>query len=394
MDIPRVPTLPAQSGARSVLKQLSLGPVQSRTSNPSDPVRTDLSLANKPRQFHSTPRASGWLYKSPRQSPPAKDNISTAEPTQDAKTTVTSELPPPPSKPLEFPFPAAWCFSPANTGNPYFLFDDVLAPYHSPPPPVASAITSAPVSTPHQEPATITTPQPLSPAPVPNAWSFSPVNTGDPILEAFLYPAFTHGKYPYDTSRTAADEFYATYDGAHSACAEDIEGEDTLDSAQLSRAGKYQHNMADYGAFLDKAAADKDAGTSSSQQKASAQSADTLTTASVPCALHGVKATYTSDADEPFEPVSIAHSSGKDLTAEDVAGFAGVSKSSVQHLKKGWSEFDPQGSYGEVREAVKKAAGGEPSVWKVEKGGARCEYWVLGFVEGKVVGFRAKAVES
>ena len=59
-------------------------------------------------------------------------------------------------------------------------------------------------------------------------------------------------------------------------------------------------------------------------------------------------------------------------------------------------EFDPQGQYKKVIDAVKKAGSGKVSVFKVEHGSTRSEYYVVSVdsKEGKVVGLKALAVES
>lgn len=59
-------------------------------------------------------------------------------------------------------------------------------------------------------------------------------------------------------------------------------------------------------------------------------------------------------------------------------------------------EFDPKGDYKDVIGAVEKAGSGQVRVFRVQEGGARVQYWVLGVDErgGRVVGFRARAVES
>lgn len=62
-----------------------------------------------------------------------------------------------------------------------------------------------------------------------------------------------------------------------------------------------------------------------------------------------------------------------------------------------FSSFDPRGQYTGVRDGVRDAGdGGEVRVYRVETGGARVEYFVLGLEKGKgrVVGVRARAVES
>ena len=57
-------------------------------------------------------------------------------------------------------------------------------------------------------------------------------------------------------------------------------------------------------------------------------------------------------------------------------------------------EFDPKGQYKSVVSTVEKEVEGKVHVFRIETGGARVEYWVVGVQKGKVVGARAKAVES
>lgn len=59
-------------------------------------------------------------------------------------------------------------------------------------------------------------------------------------------------------------------------------------------------------------------------------------------------------------------------------------------------EFDPQGRYKEVLQAVEKAGDGMARIFRVETGRARAELYVVGFDEkgGRIVGLRARSVES
>jgi hypothetical protein len=59
-------------------------------------------------------------------------------------------------------------------------------------------------------------------------------------------------------------------------------------------------------------------------------------------------------------------------------------------------EFDPQGQYKKVVDAVKKAGDGTVKVFKVEHGATRVEYYVVSIdeKEGRVVGLKALSVES
>jgi hypothetical protein len=67
---------------------------------------------------------------------------------------------------------------------------------------------------------------------------------------------------------------------------------------------------ADYASFLDKANQDS-GGDASAQQQSDKKSYGTKSVnTSVPSALQNVKEVYTSDADEPFEPVSLEFGGG------------------------------------------------------------------------------------
>ncbi len=59
-------------------------------------------------------------------------------------------------------------------------------------------------------------------------------------------------------------------------------------------------------------------------------------------------------------------------------------------------EFDPQGRYKEVLQAVERSGDGTARIFKVELGKARSVYYVVGFDEkgGRIVGLKAKSVES
>ena len=59
-------------------------------------------------------------------------------------------------------------------------------------------------------------------------------------------------------------------------------------------------------------------------------------------------------------------------------------------------EFDPRGDYKEVLQAVEKAWDGKTRIYRLETWTSRAEYCVVGLDEkgGKVVGLKAKAVES
>ena len=59
-------------------------------------------------------------------------------------------------------------------------------------------------------------------------------------------------------------------------------------------------------------------------------------------------------------------------------------------------EFDPQGEYKKVIEAVEQSGDGKTRIYRAEHGKTRLEYYIVGFDKegGRVVGLKAKAVES
>lgn len=69
-------------------------------------------------------------------------------------------------------------------------------------------------------------------------------------------------------------------------------------------------------------------------------------------------------------------------------------KSNVSTLSL--DEFDPRGNYKDIFEAVENSAGGKSSVYRVEHGRTRAEYYIIGIdkKDKRIVGLKAKAVES
>ncbi|MCJ1476535.1 hypothetical protein MMC13_005201 [Lambiella insularis] len=146
----------------------------------------------------------------------------------------------------------------------------------------------------------------------------------------------------------------------------------------------------DYSAFLDQANQDTGA-SNTSTQSASAQLKATDT--DVPAVLQSVDQYYTSEADEPFEPVSLVWKGRVMPSENDFAELIGH-KAEVSTLSD--QEFDPKNEYGDVFKAVEKSGDGKARVFRVEVGRSRVWYYVVGMDAkgGKVVGLRAKAVES
>jgi len=148
---------------------------------------------------------------------------------------------------------------------------------------------------------------------------------------------------------------------------------------------------ADYASFLDKANQDTGSKNASTQSK-KAVGTKSVNTA-VPKALEQVQEYYTSDADEPFEPVSLAYE-GEGLPSADELAKLLSHHDEVSEV--GVKEFDPKGQYKSVLDAVKKAGSKDVGIFRVEHGSTRAEYYVVSVdkKEGRLVGLKALAVES
>jgi len=145
----------------------------------------------------------------------------------------------------------------------------------------------------------------------------------------------------------------------------------------------------DYASFLDKANQDPSEGRASTQstKKASTKSVNT----EVPKALEEVEVYFTSDADEPFEPVSLKWEGDGVPSADELGSLIGKDASSISQ-----KDFDPQNQYKKVIDAVKKAASADLGYFLVELGGTRSEYYVVGVDKkgNRLVGMKAVAVQS
>ncbi|KAK7977483.1 hypothetical protein PG996_003538 [Apiospora saccharicola] len=161
----------------------------------------------------------------------------------------------------------------------------------------------------------------------------------------------------------------------------------------------------DYMAFLDKANKDPNEGyakPASSGAKLEFKATDHGV--QVPAALKEVAqdAFYVSDADEPFIPVALKWDEGaKGLPDEEEFAklIAHPNPSSANVELQDPADWDPQGQYTKILDAVRKAGkGNDLRVYKVPKESSRVEYWVV-TTEGKgkdakLVGVKALAVES
>ncbi|KAF2460305.1 hypothetical protein BDY21DRAFT_334977 [Lineolata rhizophorae] len=152
---------------------------------------------------------------------------------------------------------------------------------------------------------------------------------------------------------------------------------------------------ADYEAFLNKANQDVGGGGGGSANMAAGGKKKVGTravTAEVPAGLARVDEFFVSDADEPFEPVSLAWGGGM----PDEGQLAELIEHDGQVETISAKDFDPQGQYGNVVAAVKEAGSSEVGFFRVPHGSTRAEYYVVSLdKKGKrLVGMKALAVET
>ena len=154
---------------------------------------------------------------------------------------------------------------------------------------------------------------------------------------------------------------------------------------------------ASYSSFLDKANQDTGVSKTNSAPK-SPPAPQQKKMKNVPATLQKIDAYYTSDTDEPFEPVSFDYNDSSPPTAQDfeklvakAVGNAGPARAEELSHK----EFDPRDQYHEVLEVVEgETDGGGVKIFRVSRGKTRAEYYVVGLRDGMLVGVKAKAVES
>jgi len=144
----------------------------------------------------------------------------------------------------------------------------------------------------------------------------------------------------------------------------------------------------DYASFLEKANQDPSGGKASTQstKTAGTKAVDT----EVPKVLQEVEEYYVSDADEPFEPVSLKWKGDELPSANKFSELIGKEAESISQKR-----FDPRGQYTKVVDVVKKAGGNDVGFFNVELGGTRSEYFVVSTDgKGKIVGLKVMAVMS
>ncbi|KAL8935531.1 MAG: hypothetical protein Q9211_004651 [Gyalolechia sp. 1 TL-2023] len=145
-----------------------------------------------------------------------------------------------------------------------------------------------------------------------------------------------------------------------------------------------------YSSFLDQANQDTSASKATANNKtARTKAVDT----EIPVGLQNVDQYYTSEADEPFEPVSLRWDGNNMPSEDELADLVGHdSEVSTMSTK----EFDPRGLYKDVLQTVEKAGDGQSRIFRIGYGKTRVEYYVIGLdrEKGRVVGLKAKAIES
>lgn len=160
----------------------------------------------------------------------------------------------------------------------------------------------------------------------------------------------------------------------------------------------------EYMDFLNKANEDPSKGSAKTQTTSTKKAFKTADKgADIPQPLLQVTkdAFYTSDADEPFVPVSLAWPNGDGLPDEE----------ELARLIEHWDpakadveisdpiDWDSNGQYTDIIDAVRKAGkGNDVRVYRVARDGSRAEYFVVTRAgDGKIarlVGVKALAVES
>ncbi|KAF4456787.1 hypothetical protein F53441_1138 [Fusarium austroafricanum] len=155
-------------------------------------------------------------------------------------------------------------------------------------------------------------------------------------------------------------------------------------------------NDDDYMAFLNKANQDTGAD-ATTQGKAIFKAKDQGV--EVPKAITNVckNAVYTSDADEPFEEVSLKWEGKNGLPSETefatLINHSSPSSADIKILDP--LNWDSHGQYTDVIEAVREASqGNDVRVYQVSRDATRTEYWVVSHADGMLIGAKALSVES
>ncbi|KAH7154945.1 hypothetical protein B0J13DRAFT_521114 [Dactylonectria estremocensis] len=153
----------------------------------------------------------------------------------------------------------------------------------------------------------------------------------------------------------------------------------------------------DYMAFLNKANQDTGGATTQSSSKAAFKTKDADSEVPKEISKACRDAVYVSDADEPFEEVSLKWDGKNRLPTESefatLINHPNPSDADISILDP--LVWDSKGQYTELLEAVRQAtAGNDVRVYSVTRDATRVEYWLVSTKDGKIVGAKALSVES
>ncbi|KAL7944370.1 hypothetical protein V8C42DRAFT_87105 [Trichoderma barbatum] len=161
----------------------------------------------------------------------------------------------------------------------------------------------------------------------------------------------------------------------------------------------------DYMAFLNKANQDADEGRAAAQSSGGAGAQRTFKTADegseLPKSIADVcrDAFYVSEADEPFKGVSLKWK-GEGGLPDEVEFAKLISHWDAENAQIDIMDpvdWDSQGEYGNVIDAVREATrGNDVRVYRVARDLTRAEYWVISRDDegGRIVGVKALGIES
>ncbi|KAI5466871.1 hypothetical protein BGZ63DRAFT_418624 [Mariannaea sp. PMI_226] len=151
----------------------------------------------------------------------------------------------------------------------------------------------------------------------------------------------------------------------------------------------------DYMNFLNKANQDTGSAVAQSSERPVLKAKDAGS--EVPKEIQAVcqEAVYISEADEPFEEVSLHWDGENRLPTESEFAKLTNSPSDAKISIMDPLEWDSKGQYINVLEAVRKATqGNDVRVYRVERDATRVEYWLVSSKDGKLVGAKALSIES
>lgn len=147
---------------------------------------------------------------------------------------------------------------------------------------------------------------------------------------------------------------------------------------------------ADYAAFLERANQDGGGVEAKTTEKANNSYGTRSVNTGIPPALEQVEAYFSSDADEPFEPIALRFD-GSTVSADTLKDLLGgdvlVEEVQVQRFER---------EYKEVVDTIRKAGQGEVKAFRVQLDTRRAEYFfvTLDSEHGRLIGLKALSIET